>query len=188
MEMPNDGTQPSFTSLEPPPGLIQGSIFTQANNVASIKEEHTLQTGDNIPQVEPQLLPDSNASSLPVSSPSVSPPEIPKMPKILAHPPGHEYTKPPYSYSCLIALSLRDAPRRQLKVGDIYIWIENVFPWYKKAPQAWRNSVRHNLSLNKSFEKVPDENAPPQGIGVVGSSRKGCEWRLFLEFKNNFST
>lgn len=80
----------------------------------------------------------------------------------------NNYTKPPYSYSCLIALALRDAPRRQLKVGDIYIWIETVFPWYKKAPQAWRNSVRHNLSLNKSFEKVPDENAPPPGLGVVG--------------------
>ena len=80
----------------------------------------------------------------------------------------NNFTKPPYSYSCLIALALRDAPRRQLKVGDIYIWIETVFPWYKKAPQAWRNSVRHNLSLNKAFEKVPDENAPPPGLGVVG--------------------
>ena len=79
----------------------------------------------------------------------------------------NNYSKPPYSYSCLIALALRDAPRRQLKVGDIYIWIETVFPWYKKAPQAWRNSVRHNLSLNKSFEKVPDENAPSAGLGVV---------------------
>lgn len=38
------------------------------------------------------------------------------------------------------------------------------------APDGWKNSVRHNLSLNKCFEKVENKNG--------NSSRKGCLWAL----------
>lgn len=38
------------------------------------------------------------------------------------------------------------------------------------APDGWKNSVRHNLSLNKCFEKVENK--------LSGSSRKGCLWAL----------
>lgn len=38
------------------------------------------------------------------------------------------------------------------------------------APDGWKNSVRHNLSLNKCFEKVENK--------MSGSSRKGCLWAL----------
>lgn len=38
------------------------------------------------------------------------------------------------------------------------------------APDGWKNSVRHNLSLNKCFEKVENKNG--------SSSRKGCLWAL----------
>lgn len=40
------------------------------------------------------------------------------------------------------------------------------------APDGWKNSVRHNLSLNKCFEKVENK--------MSGSSRKGCLWALNL--------
>lgn len=43
------------------------------------------------------------------------------------------------------------------------------FPYFKTAPDGWKNSVRHNLSLNKCFEKVEKPN---------GSQRKGCLWAL----------
>lgn len=62
--------------------------------------------------------------------------------------------KPPYSFSVLIFMAIESAPRRRLPVKDIYNWIAEHFPYYRRAPLGWRNSVRHNLSLNKCFRKV----------------------------------
>lgn len=43
-------------------------------------------------------------------------------------------------------------------------------PLRQTAPDGWKNSVRHNLSLNKCFEKVENKSG--------SSSRKGCLWAL----------
>ncbi|XP_036196588.1 forkhead box protein N1 isoform X4 [Myotis myotis] len=43
-------------------------------------------------------------------------------------------------------------------------------PQVLTAPDGWKNSVRHNLSLNKCFEKVENKSG--------SSSRKGCLWAL----------
>lgn len=70
----------------------------------------------------------------------------------------HVSSKPPFSFSCLIFMSIENSPHKALPVKDIYNWIVEHFPYYKNAPNGWKNSVRHNLSLNKCFRKV--EKAP----------------------------
>lgn len=62
--------------------------------------------------------------------------------------------KPPYSFSSLIFMAIEDSPNRKLPVKDIYNWITDRFPYFRNAPLGWKNSVRHNLSLNKCFKKV----------------------------------
>nr|CAD7263167.1 unnamed protein product [Timema shepardi] len=70
----------------------------------------------------------------------------------------HVHSKPPYSFSCLIFMAIEDSPSKALPVKEIYSWILDHFPYFCKAPTGWKNSVRHNLSLNKCFRKV--EKAP----------------------------
>jgi len=70
------------------------------------------------------------------------------------HPKSNPCGKPPYSFSVLIFMAIESSPKRRLPVKGIYEWIANQFPFYKRAPSGWRNSVRHNLSLNRCFRKV----------------------------------
>jgi len=62
--------------------------------------------------------------------------------------------KPPYSFSCLIFMAIEESPLKRLPVKEIYNWIQSNFPFFRAAPTGWKNSVRHNLSLNKCFMKV----------------------------------
>lgn len=70
----------------------------------------------------------------------------------------HTTNKPPYSFSCLIFMAIEDSDQKALPVKEIYAWIMEHFPYFQNAPTGWKNSVRHNLSLNKCFQKV--EKAP----------------------------
>ncbi|KAG8223564.1 hypothetical protein J437_LFUL003028 [Ladona fulva] len=77
----------------------------------------------------------------------------------------HVHSKPPFSFSCLIFMAIEDSPKKALPVKEIYAWILDHFPYFKDAPTGWKNSVRHNLSLNKCFKKV--EKAPNLGKGSL---------------------
>ncbi len=70
------------------------------------------------------------------------------------------YPKPPVPYSALIVMALRNSLTGQLPVSEIYKFLLDHFPYFKTAPPGWKNSVRHNLSLNRGFEKREKEGAP----------------------------
>lgn len=91
-------------------------------------------------------------NNLPMSNRNKHPTHIPYDPHL------HRNSKPPYSFSCLIFMAIEDSPVKALPVKEVYAWILEHFPYFRNAPTGWKNSVRHNLSLNKCFRKV--EKAP----------------------------
>ncbi|KIM33335.1 hypothetical protein M408DRAFT_326089 [Serendipita vermifera MAFF 305830] len=95
--------------------------------------------------------------------------------------------KPLYSYATLIRYAIKGAPDGRLLLEEIYYAIEQRYPYFKTAPAGWKNSVRHNLSLNSCFKKVArpltdrgkgsywtvdDSVDPKQGIHRVRSRRR----------------
>eukprot|EP00127_Corallochytrium_limacisporum_P006008 Clim_evm85s215 gene=Clim_evmTU85s215 len=72
--------------------------------------------------------------------------------------------KPPFSYAKLIAKAILSSPGRKATLSSIYNNIMTTYPFFRHADNNWQNSVRHNLSLNHGFIKIPrQENEPGKG-------------------------
>uniref|UniRef100_A0A6E8VPA8 FHA domain-containing protein n=1 Tax=Anopheles coluzzii TaxID=1518534 RepID=A0A6E8VPA8_ANOCL len=81
-----------------------------------------------------------------------------------------EIVKPPYSYAQLIIQAITASPQQQCTLPEIYAYLRANYPFFRQRRQdGWQNSIRHNLSLNRYFIKVPR---------MTDVAAKGCYWRI----------
>ncbi|RMZ70886.1 forkhead box l2 [Pyrenophora seminiperda CCB06] len=86
--------------------------------------------------------------------------------------------KPSYSYAMLIGMAILRAPNRRLTLAQIYKWISDTFVFYRNSQETgWQNSIRHNLSLSKSFSK---QERPKDDPG------KGHYWVINVGFEKQY--
>ncbi|CAI4229934.1 unnamed protein product [Auanema sp. JU1783] len=78
--------------------------------------------------------------------------------------------KPPFSYIALIAMAIHKRPDRKATLAEIYTYLQDNFDFFRGEYVGWRNSIRHNLSLNECFVKLPKD------AGERG--RKGHKWTI----------
>lgn len=131
-------------------------------------------------------------SALPPSMSSISPPpygNTPVMSPVYGQACGirsrepkpyrrsYTHAKPPYSYISLITMAIQQSGCKMLTLNEIYQWITDLFPFYRQNQQRWQNSIRHSLSFNDCFIKVPRLPDKPG---------KGSFWALHPDSGNMF--
>ncbi|KAI7783114.1 fork head domain-containing protein [Diaporthe eres] len=84
--------------------------------------------------------------------------------------------KPQYSYAQMITQAIMSTQDEKLNLNGIYTYIMSNYAYYRhQQPAGWQNSIRHNLSLNKAFEKVARSTDEPG---------KGMKWQITAECRD----
>ncbi|KAF4553091.1 Forkhead domain-containing protein 3 [Elsinoe fawcettii] len=85
--------------------------------------------------------------------------------------------KPPHSYAQLIGMAIMSTHEQQMTLNNIYKYIMANYAFYRFNTGGWQNSIRHNLSLNKAFEKIARRTDEPG---------KGMKWMISPKERDNF--
>ncbi|CAF1320868.1 unnamed protein product, partial [Didymodactylos carnosus] len=93
-----------------------------------------------------------------------------------SHPKIDAARKPNQSYLEIIAEAILQAPNRMMQLYEIYAYFQRKSPYFaENVNKSWKNSVRHNLSLNDCFMKASR-----------GYNGKGHYWRIHPLAESDF--
>lgn len=147
-----------YSSLEPP-----YHVFNVSRESMAGEGTERIETPPDV--LAQQQCPETNHNRL----------ELPDLKSVYRRTFNH--TKPPYSYISLIYMAIQQSPTKKVTLNEIYDWIRQLFPYYRQNQQRWQNSIRHSLSFNDCFVRVPRS---PDSPG------KGSFWTLHPDSGNMF--
>ncbi|KAL8874540.1 MAG: hypothetical protein Q9174_000127 [Haloplaca sp. 1 TL-2023] len=90
------------------------------------------------------------------------------------------HKKPPYSYSKIIGMAILRAKDRRLTLDQLYTWIAETFSFFRLEDGGWKNSIRHNLSIHKEFQKLQRSKDDP-GKGNYWIIQPGKEQQFLMD-------
>ncbi|OCB85639.1 WD40 repeat-like protein [Sanghuangporus baumii] len=61
--------------------------------------------------------------------------------------------RPQHTLPVILRCAILGSAKRKLTIRDIYAAMEKKYPYYRTAGPAWKQSVRHHLSLSRLFER-----------------------------------
>uniref|UniRef100_A0A914X1F5 Forkhead box protein fkh-2 n=1 Tax=Plectus sambesii TaxID=2011161 RepID=A0A914X1F5_9BILA len=177
-----------------PPLCLSIASSPRARQLCSLTHNQPSERGEMIEQKQP----DDGLTSLnwlvqPAKGLGLNPPTPPTTPPSVStlaadiqqqqntepHRPDYrnELIKPPYSYAQLITMAMQAHGCEKVVLTDIYHWIRENFAYFRCGDNSWQNSIRHNLSLNKQFIKVPRDH---------DDKGKGSYWMLDPKSKDPY--
>lgn len=182
----NFKTRPKRASLDGLPRFSPGApVFSAAPTYLPSTETSTsLNANGKRELLEPSPL-----------APDTQPPDetkaqqdVPTVPRWDSFPPIiDDGAKPPHSYAQLIAMAILRSPTGKLTLSSIYKWISDTYSFYNPNDPGWQNSIRHNLSLHKSFRKTSRPKGDP-GKGNYWAIEPGLEQQFLKDKPKGKST
>nr|AAI24229.1 Forkhead box J1a [Danio rerio]AAI64538.1 Foxj1a protein [Danio rerio] len=166
----SDNLDDSLTSLQ---WLQEFSILNASTGQHTSPSSHSHLMGSDAPSSPLAGDPASIGMPLTPGKPTAASfcrvPMFSALPSLVAH--GHcpdevdyksnPHIKPPYSYATLICMAMQASKKTKITLSCIYKWITDNFCYFRHADPTWQSSIRHNLSLNKCFIKVPRQKDEP---------------------------
>ncbi|XP_067643750.1 forkhead box protein biniou [Eurosta solidaginis] len=138
--------------------------ISYSNSSSPAKSVHSNQSDGGM-QIAPQQRNHQHQQTSSSPSQELTPPDTTK--KSGARRPE----KPALSYINMIAMAIKESPTGKLTLSEIYSFLQKRFEFFRGPYVGWKNSVRHNLSLNECFKKLP------KGMSV-GKPGKGNYWTI----------
>ena len=150
---------PPFASLTAAPPSSTPPTATPPSHPLEqfrLQQLYTLALADRMRFLNPLWATPRPLAHLP---PTGGPTELPGFPGYKGMDPrffgrGPDEPKPQQSYIGLIAMAILSSADEKLVLADIYQYILDNFSYFRHRGPGWRNSIRHNLSLNDCFIKA----------------------------------
>ncbi|XP_061845373.1 hepatocyte nuclear factor 3-beta isoform X1 [Colius striatus] len=173
MSYANTGMSPSLTGMSPGAGAMPGMGSAGVAGMGTHLSPSMSPMGGQAGSMN-ALAPYTNMNSM---SPIYGQSNLNRSRDPKTYRRSYTHAKPPYSYISLITMAIQQSPNKMLTLSEIYQWIMDLFPFYRQNQQRWQNSIRHSLSFNDCFLKVPRSPDKPG---------KGSFWTLHPDSGNMF--